>query len=262
MAERRMFAKTIIDSDAFLDMPMSSQCLYFHLAMRADDEGFLNNPKKIQRMVGASDDDLKLLLTKRFILAFDTGVIVIKHWKIHNYIRNDRFKPTVYEEEKAQLTTKDNGAYTFGIPDDNRLVYQMDTQVRIGEDRVGQDREGKDTHKRSKPVVIVEQDEDDDGFSKFWEAYPCKAGDIRQAYFEYLGVLKTGVDPQTLLDAVKWQAEEKETRYMGSAEKWLRNKGWTEKKSKPKSNKSYTTAAEYEPPQPVSMADYDFLDKI
>ena len=132
MAERRMFAKTIIDSDAFLDMPLSAQALYFHLSMRADDDGFINNPKKIQRMVGASDDDCKLLIMKRFIITFDSGVIVIKHWKIHNYIRNDRYKPTIYEEEKAMLTEKENKAYTeandgLGIPNG----YQMDTQVRL-----------------------------------------------------------------------------------------------------------------------------------
>ena len=113
MAERRMFAKTIIDSDAFLDMPLSTQALYFHLSMRADDEGFLNNPKKIMRMVGASEDDLKVLITKRFILTFDTGIVVIKHWRIHNYIQKDRFKNTVYQEERAQLEVKDNGAYTL-----------------------------------------------------------------------------------------------------------------------------------------------------
>ena len=139
MAERRMFAKTIIDSDAFMDMPLSTQALYFHLSMRADDEGFINSPKKIQRMVGASDDDLKVLILKRFILPFDSGVVVIKHWRIHNYIRNDRFKPTVYTEEKALLECKGNGAYTEvetdGIPSDNQVVYQMDTQVRLGKDR-------------------------------------------------------------------------------------------------------------------------------
>lgn len=138
MAERRMFAKTIIDSDAFMDMPLSTQALYFHLSMRADDEGFINSPKKIQRMVGASDDDLKVLVLKRFILPFESGVVVIKHWRIHNYIRNDRFKPTVYTEEKALLEYKGNGAYTEvetdGIPSDNQVVYQMDTQVRIGKD--------------------------------------------------------------------------------------------------------------------------------
>lgn len=134
MAERRMFAKTIIDSDAFLDMPLSTQALYFHLSMRADDDGFINNPKKIQRMIGASDDDCKLLLMKRFLLSFESGVIVIKHWKIHNYIRNDRYKETMYKEEKQRLTLNENNAYTIadnvgipsGIPNDN----QMDTQVR------------------------------------------------------------------------------------------------------------------------------------
>ena len=137
MAERRMFAKTIIDSDAFLDMPMSAQCLYFHLAMRADDDGFLNNPKKVQRMIGASDDDYKLLLLKRFLILFESGVVVIKHWKIHNYIRNDRYKPTVYKEEKALLQEKENGAYTLGIPDGIPDGYQMETQVRLGKDRKG-----------------------------------------------------------------------------------------------------------------------------
>ena len=113
MAERRMFCKTIIDSDAFLDMPLSAQALYFHLCMRADDEGFINNYKKIQRMVGASDDDLKLLYLKKFILTFDSGVIVVKHWRMHNYIQKDRFKPTVFSEEKAMLQLKANNAYTF-----------------------------------------------------------------------------------------------------------------------------------------------------
>ena len=113
MAERRMFAKTIIDSDAFLDMPMSTQALYFHLSMRADDDGFINNPKRIQRMIGASDDDLKLLIAKSFIIVFESGVVVIKHWRIHNYIRGDRKKDTTYKEEMALLNIKENGAYTL-----------------------------------------------------------------------------------------------------------------------------------------------------
>lgn len=113
MADRRMFAKTIIDSDAFLDMPLSTQSLYFHLSMRADDDGFINNPKKIQRMIGASDDDLKMLVVKRFIIPFDSGIVVIKHWKIHNYIRGDRKKETVYPREMSLLLEKENGAYTL-----------------------------------------------------------------------------------------------------------------------------------------------------
>ena len=87
MAEKRMFTQKIIDSDAFLDMPLSTQALYFHLNMRADDDGFINNPKRIQRTIGASDDDLKLLIAKRFVICFENGVIVIKHWKMHNTLR-------------------------------------------------------------------------------------------------------------------------------------------------------------------------------
>jgi hypothetical protein len=137
MADRRMFAKTIIDSDAFLDMPQSTQNLYFHLCMRADDDGFINNPKKVQRTVNGSDDDAKLLCAKNFIIPFESGIIVIKHWRIHNYLRADRYKPTVYQDEKAMLDIKDNGAYTYnvGIP----IVNQMETQVRIGKVRVGKD---------------------------------------------------------------------------------------------------------------------------
>ena len=132
MAERRMFAKTIIYSDAFLDMPLSTQALYFHLAMRADDEGFVNNPKKIQRMIGASDDDCRILASKRFILTFQSGIIVIKHWKIHNYIQSDRFKETVYLEEKTMLALDDNKAYTERIQD----VSTLDTQYSIGKDSI------------------------------------------------------------------------------------------------------------------------------
>ena len=90
MAERRMFAKCITESDAFLDMPLSTQALYFHLGMVADDDGFVSSPKKITRSINASEDDLKLLLAKRFVLGFESGIVVIKHWKMNNYIRNVR----------------------------------------------------------------------------------------------------------------------------------------------------------------------------
>lgn len=113
MAEKRMFAKTIIDSDAFLDMPLSAQALYFHLSMRADDEGFVNNPKKIQRIIGAADDDIRLLFAKKFILVFETGVIVIKHWKLHNCIRADRLKTSVYTDERNKLYLDENNSYTL-----------------------------------------------------------------------------------------------------------------------------------------------------
>lgn len=141
MAERRMFAKTIIDSDAFIDMPVTARLLYYDLGMRADDDGFVNSPKKIMRMVGASQDDLAILITKKFIIPFENGVVVIKHWRIHNYIQKDRYKPTKYVDEKSQLTVKDNGAYTL----DTECIqdgYKLDTQARdrLDEDSLGKDR--------------------------------------------------------------------------------------------------------------------------
>lgn len=112
MAERRMFAKSIVLSDAFLDMPMSARCLYFTLGMLADDDGFVGGAKSIMRQCGASQDDMMLLLQKRFVLGFDSGVIVIKHWRMNNYLQKDRYKPTNYEEEFNRLSIENNGAYT------------------------------------------------------------------------------------------------------------------------------------------------------
>lgn len=137
MAERRMFAKKITDSDAFLDMPASTQALYFHLNMAADDDGFVNNPKKIQRMIGAADDDMKLLIAKSFIIVFDSGIIVIKHWKMHNYIQTDRYKPSDYIEEKSLLEIKKNKAYTLNVSDLDTTCIQ---NVSIGKVRLGKDR--------------------------------------------------------------------------------------------------------------------------
>lgn len=153
MAERRMFAKTIIDSDAFLDMPMSTQALYFHLSMRADDDGFINNPKRIQRMIGASEDDLKLLIAKSFIFTFESGVVVIKHWRIHNYIQKDRYKETMFLNEKKMLGIEKNNEYKLentrciqdvSNADAERIqdVYNMDTQDRIG--KISKDKTSKD----------------------------------------------------------------------------------------------------------------------
>lgn len=204
MAERRMFAKTIIDSDAFLDMPLSTQSLYFHLSMRADDDGFINNPKKIQRMVGCGDDDLKLLMAKRFILVFDSGVIVIKHWKIHNYIRNDRYKPTLYQEEKAELAEKNSKAYTFkteviesenhlGIPDDNRMGYQMDTQVRLGKDRLVKDKKKNSVEPSSTMPEL---------FEKVWKTYPKKTNK-KKAREQFLKKFKTEEDLESFKKGYK-----------------------------------------------------------
>ena len=158
-----MFAKTVIDSDAFLDMPLSTQALYFHLSMRADDDGFINNPKRIQKLVSCTDDDVKLLIAKHFIIPFESGIVVIKHWKIHNYIQKDRYKATVYQEEKAMLQVKENNAYTLADTDCIQNGYNLDTQVRkeiekekeivLGEDNVKSD---KPTRTRFVPPTLEE----------------------------------------------------------------------------------------------------------
>lgn len=132
-----MFAKTIIDSDAFLEMPQSSQLLYFHLSMRADDDGFINKPRAIMSMVGCKDDDLKILFAKKFVIPFESGIVVIKHWRINNYIRSDRYHETAYKDEKSTLLIEDNGAYKrVGIPCGNQLVGNRDTEYRDTEVRL------------------------------------------------------------------------------------------------------------------------------
>lgn len=139
MAERRMFAKSIVLSDAFLDMPLSARCLYFTLGMLADDDGFIGNPKSIMRQCGASQDDMIILLQKRYILSFESGVIVIKHWRLNNYLKSDRYKGTTYVEEKAELTLDEKGAYTEAINEDTEKCLQVgDTgKVRLGKDSIG-----------------------------------------------------------------------------------------------------------------------------
>lgn len=134
MAERRMFAKSIIESDLFLDMPISARLLYYDLGMRGDDDGFVNSPKRIMRVTGAHDDDLKILIAKRFVIMFESGVIVIRHWKSHNYIRSDRYKPTIYRHEKALLLENDNGHYELA-PTNERLPVGIPTGNHVGDVR-------------------------------------------------------------------------------------------------------------------------------
>lgn len=135
MSERRMFAKTIIDSDAFLDMPISARLLYYDLGMRADDDGFVNSPKKIMRMCGATNDDMNILILRKFIIPFESGIVVIKHWRIHNYIRKDTYNETNYKDEKSLLEFDENKAYKLI----EQSVDDPSTQVRLGKDSIGKD---------------------------------------------------------------------------------------------------------------------------
>ena len=154
MAERRMFAKTIIDSDAFMDMPVTARLLYYDLGMRADDDGFVNSPKKIMRMVGASDDDLRILILRKFIIPFDNGVVVIKHWRIHNYIRKDTYSETTYLDEKSQLELDENKAYRVKdgcqtVAISGRVVDGTLTQDRLGKVSIGKDSIERDKREKS-----------------------------------------------------------------------------------------------------------------
>lgn len=161
MAQRRMMSMHIIDTDAFMDMPHSAQCLYMHLLMRADDDGFIASVKKIMRMVGTQDDDLKILFSKKFVLPFESGVCVIKHWKIHNLIRSDRYNETKYIDEKNLLALKDNGSYsldTIGIPDDNQTAPIRDTQVRLGKVSKGKVRLDKNNYGEFENVLLTEEE--------------------------------------------------------------------------------------------------------
>ena len=156
MAERRMFSKTILMSDEFLDMPQSARLLYYDLALRADDDGFVNSPRSIMRQIGASDDDIKLLIAKRFVLIFDSGVIVIKHWRMANALRKDRYTPTAFQEELAMLRIKENGSYTKRLPDGCQVVASCLPQEReeensidkisLDQERIGEERGTGETH--------------------------------------------------------------------------------------------------------------------
>lgn len=182
MAERRMFAKTIIDSDAFLEMPISSQCLYFHLSMRADDEGFINKPKTIMRMIGAKDDDMNVLITRKFIIPFESGVVVIKHWKIHNYIRGDRLHETKCIEEKSELTLDVNNAYEVCQSSDRQLTDSCHTEVRLGKDRLGKDRLDKKERKTEFDDIIQNYTENED---------------FKRTLYEFIKMRKTIKAPMT-----------------------------------------------------------------
>lgn len=152
MARKRMISLDVVDTDSFIEMPVSARLLYYDLCVRADDDGFISSPKKIQRIVGCTDDDYKILATKKFIIPFKTGIVVIRHWRIHNTIQKDRYKETIYSEEKQSLLLEDNGMYTKCIQD----VYNMETQIRL--DKIRLDKISKD--------ILSSSNEQDTAISK------------------------------------------------------------------------------------------------
>ena len=138
MAERRMFTKKVTDSDSFIELPSSAQALYFHLNQGADDDGFNNQVQNAMFKSHATIDDLKVLMMKNFIIRFESGVIVIKHWRLHNTLRKDRYTPTNFQEEFKLLGIKDNGSYTLNN-DGCQMVAKWLPQDSIGKDSIGKD---------------------------------------------------------------------------------------------------------------------------
>nr|DAE10093.1 MAG TPA: replisome organizer [Siphoviridae sp. ctGuJ10] len=187
MAEKRMFAKTIVDSDAFLDMPPSSRLLYYDLGMRADDEGFINNPKKIMRMTGAREDDMNILILRKFIIPFESGVVVIKHWRIHNYIRQDRVHKTSYQDERNLLDVDENKAYVLMSevcqPNGSQLTDKCQARLdKIRLDKIRLDEYSDDIHDCDE--IIKEQNHKDK----------------KHKYGEYNHVLLTDIEKSKLID--------------------------------------------------------------
>ncbi|CAK1249304.1 hypothetical protein [Fructobacillus fructosus] len=202
MAERRMFSKRVTDTDVFLDMPLSAQALYFHLNMNADDDGFVDKVKKITRSIGCRDDDLKLLIAKQFIFGFDSGVVVISNWYIHNYIRKDRYHETLYTREKQQLSVDENGNYFKNSSLGQPVVNQRLPEVRLGKDidNTPKPPEGDSKKSRkSKSGKITEKEKED--FEALWKLYPRKRGK-NIAEKAYLKAIRDGVTNKTIQDGI------------------------------------------------------------
>ena len=188
MATRRMFSLDVVNTDLFLDMPVSAQCLYFHLGMRADDDGFIASPKQIMRMATCTQDDMKILVSKGFVIPFESGIVVIRHWKQHNYIQSDRYRKTKYTEEKDRLELKDN-------------VYVLDTE------RIQSSSKTDTQYRLSKDIVRDRDNNYSVHFESFWNAYPRKK-EKAKAYKCYNARLKDGYSEEELLTAATEYAKE------------------------------------------------------
>lgn len=209
MAQRRMFSRKITESDQFLDMPISAQVLYFHINMQADDDGFVGNVKTVKRMIGAGDDDLKLLIAKKFLIPFETGIVVIRDWKIHNYIQKDRYTETFYKHEKAMLETLENKQYQLTDTDCIHDVSISDTQVRLGKVRLGKVRTGTTTGRdnvtndgddflKSPSEKELQQEDQKSGSST-----TSSANDVHLFYQQNFGV-----EPPTILQDIDYWIED------------------------------------------------------
>lgn len=209
MAEKRMFAKTIIDSDAFLEMPMSARLLYYDLGMRADDDGFVNSPKKIMKIVGATADDMNILIMRKFIIPFDNGIVVIKHWRINNYLRKDRYVSTKYKDQMEMLSVDKEGKYH--LKNDN-----VGTPSGIPAAYPEKNREEKNSiNNIYGDSANAKSAEIDDFFSKIWQLYPKKLGKGQVSDKQKRKLLSIGYDEiARCVDRYKIEIEGKDKQYV------------------------------------------------
>ena len=223
VAERRMFAKTIVLSDAFLDMPLGARFLYMTMGMLADDDGFINAPKSIMRQTGATEDDLKVLLAKKFLIPFESGVIVIKHWRINNYLQKDRIQPTKYQEELAELVVEDNGAYSRPCIHDSVYI----DKNSIGKDSIGKNSIDKEKKRFSPPTV--------------------------EEVAAYCRERNNNVDAQAFVDFYEskgWMVGNSKMKdWQAAVRTWEQRT----KNDAPKKRKQYTTSAEYSAPTKIDL---------
>lgn len=244
MAKKRMFNSGVLETDAFMDMPLSAQALYFHLNLRADDDGFVGNPKRITQNIGASIDDLKVLIAKRFLIAFEDGVIVIKHWRMHNVIKKDRYTKTNFIEDLNRLKIKDNGAYTIGPG--AHLEHKRSTNgaqmepewstdgaqmaqtgsVDIGLGKVSIDKTIKYIPASETNAEPQKASQSDVWFNAFWDEYPKKK-DKANAEKAFRKVCKTEEDYNVIMTGLlKQKPNWKETQYIPYPSTWLNGKRW------------------------------------
>lgn len=261
MAQRRMFNKSVTNNDKFLEMPDSSQNLYFHLSMNADDDGFVDNWKSIMRMTGHKDDDLKVLITKNFVIPFESGVIVIRHWRLNNYLQKDRIVQTNYKMEKSQLKVDENNVYIL----DTECIHSID---KYSIDKYSIDKSSIDDNNQQKSPILIEQDTYQDKcrtncsnikdkdrdivkdknkdrninnlpglsenldteFDYLWKLYPNKQGktDAKQKYLKYR---KSGIQYQDILNGlIRYlnyiQQEKIQIQYIKHGSTWFNQKCW------------------------------------
>ena len=200
MAQRRMFNKTITNNDNFSEMPDSSQNLYFHLSMNADDDGFVDNWKSIIRMTGHKEDDLKILIAKQYIIPFESGVIVIRHWRLNNYLQKDRITPTNYKEEKALLTTDLNNVYNL----DTKCIHSIE-ENSIDKNSIDKKRFVKPTLEQIKEYCLERKNNvDSERFFNYYEANGWVQGKSRKPIKDWKACIRTWEQTEKKKDNPSW----------------------------------------------------------